>query len=149
MKKKIYFDMDGTLCDLYGVDNWLLKLQNADASPYREAKPLVRFSHFARMIHRLQEAGYTVGIISWLSKNGSTEYNAEVTKAKMEYLTKHLKSVHFDEIHIVTYGTPKCLFAPDHCYLFDDEEKNRLQWNGTAFDEKNILEMLHLLLTKA
>jgi hypothetical protein len=30
-----------------------------------------------------------------------------------------------------------------------DEEKNRLQWNGTAFDEKNILEMLHLLLTKA
>jgi hypothetical protein len=149
MKKKIYLDMDGTICDLYGVDEWLFKLQHEDASPYIEAKPLVNFSHLARVIHKLQSAGFTVGIISWLSKNGSTKYNVEVAKAKMEYLTKHLKSVRFDEIHIVAYGTPKCLFAPDHCYLFDDEEKNRLQWNGTAFDEKNLLEMLHLLLTKA
>lgn len=148
MRKKIYFDMDGTLCDLYGVQDWLFKLEHSDPTPYIEAKPLVNFSHLAKIIHQLQENGYTIGIISWLSKSGNAEYNTQVVNAKMGYLAKHLKSVHFNEIHLVAYGTPKSSLAPPHCYLFDDEEKNRLQWNGTAFDEKNLLEMLKILLTK-
>ena len=28
--KKIYFDMDGTIYDLYGIDNWLEMLMNEE-----------------------------------------------------------------------------------------------------------------------
>ena len=40
MKKAIFWDMDGTIADLYNVPNWLDKLRAEDTSPYREAKPL-------------------------------------------------------------------------------------------------------------
>ena len=39
--KKIWFDMDGTIADLYGVENWLDYLLNGDAFPYKAAAPLV------------------------------------------------------------------------------------------------------------
>ena len=42
----IYFDMDGTIANLYGVIDWLPKLHNSDASPYMEAKPLVEVGEF-------------------------------------------------------------------------------------------------------
>ena len=41
MTKAIYFDMDGTIADLYGVPNWLDCLIAEKTKPYREAKPLV------------------------------------------------------------------------------------------------------------
>ena len=95
----IYFDMDGTIANLYAVENWLPKLRNKDESPYAEAK--------------------------------------------MNWLRTHLKSVHFDEIHIVAYGTPKHEIVKDkNGILFDDEEKNRTEWKGTAFDVDNIIGVL-------
>ena len=70
----------------------------------------------------------------------------EVTKAKKEWLQTHLKSVHFNEIHIVPYGTPKekVVFQPNGI-LFDDEENNRKNWSGTAYDVNNIIEILKAL----
>ena len=38
MLKMICFDMDGTIADLYAVDNWLAKLRAEDETPYQEAK---------------------------------------------------------------------------------------------------------------
>ena len=40
MVREINFDMDGTLCDFYGVENWLNYLMNFDPTPYKVAKPL-------------------------------------------------------------------------------------------------------------
>jgi hydroxymethylpyrimidine pyrophosphatase-like HAD family hydrolase len=34
MTKAIYFDMDGTIANLYGVENWLPKLQAKDETPH-------------------------------------------------------------------------------------------------------------------
>lgn len=103
----IYFDLDGTLCDFYGVDNWLDYLENEDTTPYAIARPLFNFSVFARLLHKLQENGYRIGIVSWLSKCGSTAYNTAVTTVKLAWLEKHLPSVEWDEVKIVNYGTPK------------------------------------------
>ena len=36
----IYLDMDGTIADLYGVEDWLKKLRAEDSSPYEEAEPM-------------------------------------------------------------------------------------------------------------
>ena len=139
----IWFDMDGTIANLYGVQNWLDYLMASDPTPYAIAKPLLRLNALARVLNNLQRKGYKVGVISWLAKNSTADYDEAVTKAKIDWLTKHLTSVAFDEINIVKYGTPKHLFATCEAdILFDDEEKNRNEWTGKAFDVNNILEVL-------
>ena len=143
MTTTIFFDMDGTIADLYGVENWLDYLIALDALPYEIAKPLIRLNALARVLNRLQKQGYKVGVISWLAKNSNTDYDEKVTRAKKEWLKKHLASVNFDEIHIVKYGTPKQTFAKtENDILFDDEEKNRNDWTGKAFDVNEIIEIL-------
>ena len=146
MKGMIWFDMDGTIANLYGVENWLEYLIQGDVYPYACAMPLLRMCSLAKVLNRLQKEGYRLGIISWLSKSGTPEYNKEVTKAKKEWLKKHLKSVSFDEINIVDYGTPKQRYckSPDDI-LFDDEERNRNNWTGKAFNVFNIMEVLKAL----
>lgn len=139
----IYFDMDGTIADLYGVENWLDYLLNRNAFPYENAKPLIRLNLLARILNKLQKEGYRIGIISWLAKNSTKEYDEAVTRAKTKWLNKHLASVNFDEINIVKYGTPKQMFArTENDILFDDEKKNRINWTGKAFDVNEILTIL-------
>lgn len=139
----IWFDMDGTIADLYGVENWLDYLIASDPTPYAIAKPLLRLSALARILNELQRKGYRIGVISWLAKNSDIEYDEAVTKAKLEWLAKHLASVAFDEINIVKYGFPKHLFATGNTdILFDDEEENRKNWIGKAFGVENIIEIL-------
>lgn len=143
MTKAIYFDMDGTIADLYGVDGWLDCLVAEQTKPYREAKPLVNMRKLAKLLNQLQAQGWTIGIISWLAKSGSDEYGEKVAAVKEKWLTKHLGSVHFDEIKIAKYGTPKQYLA-DHAFgiLFDDEQPNRAAWTGEAYDVHNILQVL-------
>ena len=140
----IWLDCDGTWIDLYGVEGWLDMLINSDPTPYAIAKPLVNLSWLARTIHELQNAGIKVGIISWLSKSGTDEYNALVEETKLNYFKQHLPSVIFDEIHIIPYGTPKSTCG--NGILFDDEENNRNEWNGVAYDEKDLIKNLRKIL---
>ena len=142
----IWFDMDGTIADLYGVENWLPMLRASDPPPYLMARPLVNLSVLARMLNKLQKQGYEIGVISWTSKTGTPDYNAAVTAAKYAWLSKHLPSVDFDEIHVVPYGTPKQVFAhSDDDILFDDEAKNRENWTGLALDVTDIIGALKAL----
>lgn len=140
MAKKIYFDMDGTIADLYGVQGWLEDLMAGETRPYAEAKPMVNMSRLARHLNTLQRAGYEIGIISWLSKNGTDEYNRQVTETKIAWLRAHLASVEFNEIHIVKYGTPKQTLGKG--ILFDDELPNREKWGEGAYEPKDIFEIL-------
>jgi len=143
MTKAIYFDMDGTIANLYGVENWLEMLINEDTTPYAKATPLVRLCTLARMLNRLQKNGWHIGIVSWLSKNGTENYNEEVTATKIEWLANHMPSVKWNEVVIVKYGTPKeKVVEMPFGILFDDEEQNRKNWIGKAFDEKNIIDVL-------
>lgn len=143
MTKAIYFDMDGTIADLYGVNGWLDMLMAEDATPYAKAKPLIRLATLARLLNGLQKRGYTIGIVSWLAKGARHEYDEKVINAKVDWLKTHLKSVQFDEIHIVEYGTPKeTVVNFPHGILFDDEKRNRDNWVGTAYDVDNIIDTL-------
>lgn len=150
MTKAIYFDMDGTIANLYGVENWLDYLINSDPTPYRVAKPLVNMNVLARTLNILKAKGYTIGIVSWLSKSGTQEYNEIVTETKKKWLKNHLNSVQFDEINIVKYGTPKSTVCNiTGGILFDDEKRNRDEWNGTAYDVNEILTVLKRLAKTA
>lgn len=143
MTRQINFDMDGTIADLYGNENWLDDLINERTKPYRNAKPLVDMRALSKELNRLQKVGYRITVISWLSKGGSAEYNEKVAHTKIEWLKRHLGSVHFDEINIVEYGTPKSTLG--NGILFDDEEQNRKEWKGTAHDVHEIIEKLKAL----
>lgn len=140
MKKEIWFDMDGTIADLYGVDGWLEDLHAESARPYREAKPLINMQALARVLNGLKRKGYAIGIISWTAKGGSVEYNAKVAETKKAWLAKHLASVRFDRVDIVTYGEPKQNGRDG--VLFDDEEPNRKAWNGRAYGVNEIVKTL-------
>lgn len=143
MNITINFDMDGTIADLYGVENWLAYLEAEDTTPYEVAEPLLRLCSLAKRLNNLQKQGYELAIISWLSKSGSEAYNEAVTAVKMAWLAKHLPSVAWDRITIVPYGTPKQNFCENPLdILFDDEERNRDNWTGRAFDVENIMEIL-------
>ena len=147
MKNTIYFDMDGTIANLYGCENWLADLIDGYTRPYREAKSLVNMRKLGRVLNALKENGFEIGIISWLSKGGTDEYNEKVTKTKINWLARHLGAVEFDEIHIVKYGTPKQEVVNNPLgILFDDEKPNRDNWIGTAYDETAILEILTALV---
>lgn len=142
----IWFDMDGTIADLYGVENWLDMLRANDPTPYATAKPLLRLATLAYMLNRAQANGYEIGVISWLAKNSNAEYDKAVTTAKLAWLAKHLRSVRFDYINIVEYGTPKQNFMnTKNDILFDDEQKNRENWLGKAYTETEIMEVLKAL----
>ena len=140
MTKEIWFDMDGTIANLYGVENWLIYLQTEKTKPYREAKPLLDMRKLGKELNRLQKIGYTVGIITWLAKNATENYDKKVAQTKKNWLKTHIGGVKFDEIKIVKYGTPKENLGKG--ILFDDEENNRKNWTGKAYDEKNIIEIL-------
>jgi len=141
--KNIYFDMDGTIADLYGYDGWLDDIINERVRPYAEAKPLVNMNSLARVLNRLVRNGYTVNVISWTAKNGRPDYNEAVADTKRKWLKKHLASVQFENVFVIPYGTPKA--SCGYGILFDDEKPNRDNWNGQAYDEKNILQVLRNL----
>lgn len=141
----IYFDMDGTIANLYGVENWLQMLEKEDITPYLKAAPMCNFSRLARKLNQLQHKGYKLGIISWTSKYSTDKFHTAVQTAKCQWLKKHLPSVSWDIIHIVKYGSNKWQICKEGI-LFDDEEKNRKEWlNGQAHEPTRLFDLLNTL----
>lgn len=141
---KIWLDMDGTIADLYAVDGWLADLIAEKTRPYEEAKGLGNLSLIARYLNKAQKNGHEIGIISWTSKGGSTEYNNRVAIAKKAWLARHFASVAWDTVKVVEYGTNK-REACGAGILFDDELKNREVWGEGAHEPRELVEVLKAL----
>lgn len=139
-ERQIWLDMDGTFVDLYGVENWCERLNASDPSPYMEAKPLINLSAFARVLNNKQRQGWTINIVSWTSKSGTTQYQNHVCEIKKAWLKIHLKSVHFDNIHIIPYGEPK--HNGRKGILFDDNASVRAAWGENAFDVQDLIQSI-------
>lgn len=144
----IYFDMDGTIANLYGVADWLPKLRSEDASPYLDAEPMVEAGEFQLLLSILQNRGFKLGIISWLAKNSTKSYDKMVREAKRNWLKKHFPEIQFDEMHFVKYGTRKDYVAKEKDgIIFDDDERVRNKWRGLPINPNyvDILEKLREL----
>lgn len=142
---KIWFDMDGTIADLYAVEGWLPMLRAYDPKPYLMAKPMHHMATLARMLNKAQAQGHELCIISWCSKESTADYDALVAQAKRAWLAKHLPSVHWDIVKIVPYGQNKWETCKSGI-LFDDEERNRMAWEaGKAFTPETIFTTLATL----
>lgn len=147
--KMICFDMDGTIADLYSVENWLPMLRNFDPTPYEIAEPMWNMAELANLLQQAQAIGIEIRIITWLSKDTTAQYDAEVREAKRNWLAE--QGFPFDHFHGVRYGTTKAdsirryLAENETAILFDDNKKVREGWHlGEAVDpvEVNILEYL-------
>ena len=147
MEKIIRLDMDGTIVDFYGVENWLSTIRAHDVSPYRGARALVNLARRARRLNAIERKGWKIRVVAWGSKDRDKNFLEDVRRAKIEWLARHLKSVHFDEICIVHYGTPKSKVGTLHGgFLFDDEKPNREEWTRAgmvAYDATEIFDFLH------
>ena len=153
MNKTLVFDMDVTIANLYGVENWLTDLRSFNPRPYIIAEPMYDMEVLKTLLETLKEDGWTIVVTSWLSKGSTKAYDKEVRKAKLEWLEKY--QFPFDEIHLIKYGTTKA-----NCtrklggvqYLFDDNEQVRKGWdnhkNRFSFDANQdiIIALTHLLL---
>lgn len=147
----IYFDMDGTIANLYNVEGWESKLHAEDSSPYADASPLVDMVRLATIIAKLRSAGVTVGVISWGAMGGTTEYTREVKRVKRDWCKRY--GLTFDEFHVVKYNTPKHRVAKcKHSILVDDNREVRQMWTlgatVDASDSSRMMEQLGKILQK-
>lgn len=149
MMKMLVFDMDGTIADFYGVENWLTYLQEESTVPYETAEPLYNMVELNRILQILKRRGWKICITTWLAKNATKEYNKAVTKAKKDWLEKY--DFPYDEIHCVKYGTTKANCTRKQGgfqILIDDNKKVRDGWKlGTTVNaEHSIIEFLTALI---
>lgn len=146
MNKTLVFDMDGTIADFYGVDGWLNYLNNEDVTPYMQASPLYDMNVLKIVLNTFKKKGWRIVVTTWLSKNGSKEFNDRTRVAKKEWLDSY--EFPYDELHMVKYGTTKA-----NCtrklggfqILIDDNADVRKGWTlGSTIDANN--DVMDLLL---
>lgn len=150
MKLTVILDMDGTIADLYKVENWLSKLRNFDPTPYTEAALMV--AGIAEAVKAIREAGAEVKVVSWLSKETNSDFDKLVRKAKRDWLAE--QGIEVDSVRCVPYGTQKAYYRnPENInILFDDNAEVRESFEGFnncfALDptENNIAEVLMELM---
>lgn len=141
----IYFDMDGTIANLYNVEGWEGKLRAEDASPYADAAPMVNMVRLATIIAKLRSNGVKVGVISWGAMGGTVEYTREVKRVKMAWCKRW--GLAFDEFHVVKYNTPKHRVAKcKRSILVDDNSEVRQAWTlGATIDASDSFRMMEQL----
>lgn len=147
MKDKwIWFDMDGTIADLYGVDGWLEDLIAHNTRPYAQAKDIYNVFDLLEIMIALKEKGYKLGVISWGSKENNKEYDKAVEIVKKAWLYDRLMDALLDEIIVTPYGVRKADTCRKFGYgiLVDDEKQNRDAWDlGVTIDAtQNIIKAL-------
>jgi len=148
MNKSLVFDMDGTIVDLYNVDNWIQSLNNRDITPYAIAEPLYNMDELNDLLLQLKTFGYTVKVVSWNCKSciDNPKYLQQVEQTKKEWLQRY--NFPCDECYVVPYGKPKQEVVSAGI-LIDDNYKVRQKWTGETINAKhNIIPALQKLIVK-
>ena len=148
--KAIYFDMDGTIADLYGYPSWLEALRAERIEPYIEyGDCLDNINELVIVLDGFKALGITIGVISWGAKNATTAYTRKVKSAKRQWIKQRYPQM-LQEFHVVKYGTPKHKVRKiQNSILVDDNAEVREQWDGDtidATDTKKMLKSLQMIL---
>lgn len=151
----IIFDMDGTLCSTYNVPNWLNELRERRTTPYELAEPMWDMEELRSLIIDCQARNIEIKIVSWSSKESTTDFDTRIRKAKHEWLNKY--RFPFDSCRITPYGYPKEYLRNKNTQniLIDDNAEVRSSFcrfeNCFAIDPTtvNIIEWLEELIKDA
>lgn len=131
--RTIYFDMDGTIADLYGVTDCFKRLDNNDASVYLEAKPI---PEYVQLMYKARDMGYRVGIITAGSRFPpdtpqpiKDQMNKDTEEAKRKWLEQQGLASLVSVFHFVPYGVSKYDVADDRTgILVDDSDAMLNEW---------------------
>ena len=87
----IYFDMDGTLANLY-VGDWLEQLNNNKTDPFDNAEVMIA----EKVLLKLTK-DYNLGIISWTPMSANKEYANRVKQSKLDWLIRNYPNIKFKQ----------------------------------------------------
>ena len=144
----IWFDMDGTIAELYKVKNWLSDLRSNDWSVYDRCLPRAHYERINAAIEALIENGWQVGVITWASKgiDFGGELNA-ISDIKFEWLCRFFPALADGRFACIPYGYDKGQFMLemyddynpyDISYLVDDNKEVRAAWRKHGENFKTI-----------
>lgn len=135
--KSIWFDMDGTIADLYKVEGWLTSLREKDWSVYGECAPRHNFQRINAAIEALIENGWRVGVITWASKGiGWSKDLDEIAEVKFNWLCQFFPALADGSFACLPYGYSKAQFLEEMddiyeiAYLVDDNKEVRADWRS-------------------
>ena len=150
MKSKItiYFDLDGTIYNLYGMTDWKNKLDTGADNVFNQIdNTLVDMKKLSNICEFMQNSGlFDFGIISWLPKNATEEQKNKYSNEKQDFINSEMLFV--NKVCLLPYGTPKhsVISRNSNSILFDDDITVRISWKTAkrrkAFDVNNIFEDL-------
>lgn len=127
--KKIYFDMDGTVYDLYNLPNWLEMLRQEQEGAFTLGRPKVDMTKLQEVCNALAAEGWEFGIITWLPIGASREYCRSCEQEKRNWAAEFMPYI--SEFYAQVYGVPKHI-APVRksktMILVDDNERVRQGW---------------------
>lgn len=148
MGRTVYFDMDGTLADLYGVHDVFKRLDNNDASVYIEAAPIPKY---VEMLKEFKNMGYMVGIITAGSRfppgtpdDVRDKMNEDTAEAKQQWLQEQGLSSYIDSFQFIPYGVSKYEVAEDKtAILVDDDDRVLSTWYSDRIKAVNEHKAIH------
>lgn len=132
-KTKIYLDMDGTIADLYGINDWLPRLQNEDSTIFLECQPLVSEDI---LLKKFPTNKFEIVILSMTPKNASKQYCNSVIEQKNKWLDIHFPTL--SKRIYRKYGNNKNLKNSGNAILIDDNEIIRNNFKGLALNPNEI-----------
>lgn len=126
MTKLVYFDMDGTISDLYGVTNVFKRLDALDAGVYYEAKPIDTYINMLKEFHNM---GYKVIILSCLGMISDKQFDKDTIHNKDLWLDKYIGKEYIDDRIYIPNTKHKEHFIKDYGILVDDDDHVLANWN--------------------
>ncbi len=126
--KAIYFDMDGTVADLYGKQGWLESLE-AEKPVFENLEPLWDMEELKNVCVALMMQGWKIGVITHLPINCTNSYGLECEEEKRVWCKKYLPFI--QEFYGQRYGMDKFLapvYPSDRMVLVDDNSLVRMKW---------------------
>lgn len=126
-RKTVYLDMDGTIADLYGINNWLERLRNEDHTIFEECEPFISESDLMKYFPTEE---YEIRICSMTPKNATKKYCEDVKKQKNAWLDKFFPNI--KKRYYLPYGNNKNYKNSKDCILVDDNKNIRENYRGLA-----------------
>lgn len=139
MTKLVYFDMDGTIADLYGVTNCFKRLDALDANVYLEAKPIDKYIN---MLKEFKHMGYKVIILSCLGMISDPIFDKNTIHNKNIWLDKYVGKEYIDERMFIPNTKHKESYIKDYGILVDDDIRVLCNWNFDRIQAINDNKMI-------